>query len=72
MGRAGVTVSCCHTDDGIFKTENSSEENGQELTFSGACAHHQNGVSERAVKTAAEKTRTLMIHSGIHWLKKFS
>ena len=75
MGRAGVTVKCHHTDNGIFNAEafnDSVEESGQELTFSGACAHHQNGVSERAVMTTAEKSRTLMMHLAIHWPEEFS
>ena len=53
MGRAGIRVKHYHSDNGIFKSEDfkaSIEENGQELTLSGAYAHHQNGVAERYYK----------------------
>ena len=40
---------------------------GQTLDFSGVHAHHQNGVSERALRTVTQWARSLMLHSMLHW-----
>jgi hypothetical protein len=40
---------------------------GQEITFSGVGAHHQNGVAERAIKTIISWARTMMLHAILHW-----
>jgi hypothetical protein len=39
----------------------------QGLQLSGVGAHHQNGVTERAIKTTMERACTLMLHAAIHW-----
>ena len=43
----------------------------QELTLSGVGAHHQNGCSERAVKTVSMWARALMMHQLLHWPDHF-
>jgi transposase InsO family protein len=40
---------------------------GQELSFSGVGAHHQNGVAERAIQTITNMARANMIHAQLHW-----
>jgi hypothetical protein len=37
------------------------------ITFSGVGAHHQNGATERAIKTIASWSRTMMLHAILHW-----
>ena len=69
-----IKVKHYHTDNGVFKAEaftNAIEEDGQKITFSGVGAHHQNGVSERGIRTVVDKARTLMIHASMHWPEAF-
>ena len=50
----GVELKRFHTDNGIFKSKvfvEALKDNYQMITKSGAGAHHQNGVAERAIGT---------------------
>jgi hypothetical protein len=40
---------------------------GQEITFSGVGAHHQNGVAERAIQTVTQWARSMLLHQALHW-----
>jgi hypothetical protein len=35
-------------------------------------AHHQNGISERAIHTVSESARAMLLHAAIHWPKEIS
>ena len=48
-----------------FKAE--IEQNNQTISFSGVGAHHQNGVSERAIGTITRLARALLLHHAIMW-----
>ena len=46
----GTNVQACHADNGMFKAKawvQHCHKSGQDLTFSGVGAHHQNGTAER-------------------------
>ena len=62
---SGVTIKRYHTDNGIF-TANEFEralcEDFQGIRFSGVGAHHQNGVAERAIGTAQNMARAMLLH----------
>jgi hypothetical protein len=38
--------------------------------FSGAGAHHHNGVAERNIRTIISIARTMMMHSATHWMEQ--
>ena len=38
----------------------------QRFRFSGAGAAHQNGITERSIKTMVNMTRTMLIHADLH------
>jgi hypothetical protein len=40
---------------------------GQEMTFSGVGANHQNGVAERAIQTVTPWARSMLLHQALHW-----
>ena len=66
----GVGVQNYHGDNGIYNAAEFLRElhdKGQGLKLSGVGAHHQNGISERAIKTIVDRARTLMLHALIHW-----
>ena len=39
----------------------------QDLHLIRICAHHQNGVAERAIKTVMDWDRVLMLHAALRW-----
>jgi hypothetical protein len=72
---AGVSVTGYHADNGIFTAGDFTRQiwdNGQSITYSGVGAKHQNGISERAIKTVTYMARTSMLHSAIHWPEVYS
>jgi hypothetical protein len=67
---SGVSVQTYHADNGIFATKAfraHCDYKGQELEFSGVGAHHENGVSERAIQTVSSLARTMLLHMSLHW-----
>jgi len=66
----GFMVKSYRTDNGTFTAQSMLshiDQKGQFLSFSGAGAQHQNGVSERAIKTICEAARTIMLHAALRW-----
>ena len=43
--------------------------NHQYISFSCVGSHHQNGKSERYIRTLIERERTILVHSIMHWDK---
>ena len=67
---SGVKIKSCHTDNGVFTAQSFMDEirtQEQSITFSGMGAHHQNGVSERAIGTVFMQARTQLLHSQLRW-----
>lgn len=68
--RRGVRVGHYHTDNSPFGNKAFKNDcclQGQQLTFSGVWAHHQNAVAEWAIRTISEWTRTMILHQILHW-----
>jgi hypothetical protein len=69
-GLSNVTIKRYHGDNGIFKSAEFIAETdclGQDITFSGVGAHHQNGKAERVIKTIFFRARSMMLHASLHW-----
>jgi hypothetical protein len=67
----GVVVQKYMSDNGsAFTSKEFSEhltEFAQVSKLAGVGAHHHNAQAERAIQTIMSISRTMMIHSGIHW-----
>jgi hypothetical protein len=67
----GVVIQKYMSDNGTaFTSKDFSEhlaEFQQVSKFAGVGAHHHNAQAERAIRTIMSISRTMMIHSGIHW-----
>ena len=66
----GVKVKAHHADNGIFAERsfiNDVKCCFQRITFCGVGAHHQNGVSEKAIKQLILTACTLIVHAQRHW-----
>jgi hypothetical protein len=64
--RYNIKVSAYHEDDEMLAATSWKKEcinNGQALTFTGAEAYHQNGISERRIQTLQDRARTIVSHS---------
>ncbi len=62
----GVQVQKYHGDNGIFTAQEFQaelEKAEEKMTLTGARAHHQHGISERAIRTVVTKTRVLLLHA---------
>jgi hypothetical protein len=67
---SGVYVQNYHAGNEIFATRAfraHCDYNGQELEFSGDCAHQQNGLAERVMQTLFSLARTMLLHMSLHW-----
>jgi hypothetical protein len=65
----GVQIRTFKADSAPFSSiefKNGVANKGQEITFSGVGAHHQNGVAERAIKTITSWAR-MMMHVILNW-----
>ena len=72
MSSMGVAVLNCHTVNGFFSASQFQDklaEDGQDMTFSGGGAHHQNAVAERAIRTVVNIARTMILHAKMRWPK---
>jgi hypothetical protein len=60
------TIKRYHADNGVFTTKlfrDACQAQNQNLTFCGVDAHHQNGITERFIRTITERARTMLIHA---------
>jgi hypothetical protein len=67
---AGVRINSYYADNVPFNAEewkNDMQSKDQELSLSGAGAHHQNGIAERMIKTVVSWARAMLLHMVIHW-----
>lgn len=68
--KEGVTIKRYHADNLPFNSQEFKldiESKQQALTLSGVGAHHQNGVAERAIRTAVSWAQAMMLHMVMHW-----
>jgi len=66
----GFTVLSYHGDNGILASLDFKDDchtKGQQISFSGAGAHHHNGLAERSIQTAIVWARTMLLHAAVHW-----
>ena len=59
-------IDLYHTQNGIFNHSKVMKEllkNQQKIRFSGASASHQNGVSERAIKTVVNMESVILMQA---------
>jgi hypothetical protein len=64
-------ISNFRADNGVFKSKafrDNLHQNGQEITFCGVGAHHQNGVAKRHIRTIVERARTNLLHASSKWV----
>jgi transposase InsO family protein len=68
--KAGFKNKKYHSDNVIFSSaafKAHCKQLGQEYSFSGVGAHHQNEVTERNIKTIAQWACANMLHLATHW-----
>ena len=66
----GIKLKSFYADDNPFASKeilDDLELQNQTITFSGVGAHHQNGVSERSIKTVTSWALSYMMHQLLHW-----
>lgn len=66
----GVRVQAYRADNGTFTAQamvDHIQQMDQTITYSGAGAQHQNANAERAIQTATNDTRAIMLHAALHW-----
>ena len=60
-----------HSDNGTAFTAQKFRQHlydkGQTERFAATGSHHQNGRAERAIRTIMGMSRTMLLHSAIHW-----
>jgi hypothetical protein len=63
----GVRIQTYRSDNGTFTAQAfiDDEINSQDQSISFSGAQHQNGVTERAIKTVSESARTMMLHCAL-------
>jgi len=71
----GVYVKHYHADNGIFVSNawrQSCLLQGQDLSFAGVAAHHQNGIAERRIRELQEMMHTMLTHAQHRWTNAIS
>jgi GAG-pre-integrase domain len=66
----GVEIKHYHADNGRFSDNLWREDvinKGQQLSFCGVGAHHQNGRAEKRIRDAQDHARTSLIHANRRW-----
>jgi hypothetical protein len=66
----GVGVQGYQADNGTFTSSADAADllnQRQHMMFAGVGAHHQNGVTERAIGYIMAMARTMMLHAHIRW-----
>jgi transposase InsO family protein len=67
---AGFSIKAYHSDNGIFASTEFRDHCArlkQSISFSGAHAHHQNGIAERSIGTISSCARANLIHLMLCW-----
>ena len=57
-------------DNGIFQSKPYLEDirsQNQSIDFCAPGSHHQNGITERSIRTLTTKARTMLLHASFHW-----
>ena len=70
LKQAGCTARHYHADNGWFSDKGlhkDIDDKGQEITFCGVGAHHQNGIIENRNKQLTLGACTLLLHGMRHW-----
>ncbi len=70
LKQAGHTARHYHADNGWFSDKGfykDIDDKGQEITFCGVGAHHQNGIIENRNKQLTLGACTLLLHDMRHW-----
>jgi hypothetical protein len=68
--QGGVRIHRYHADNGIFKAHKwvlACWAKGQNLSFAGVNAHHQNGMAKQCIRLLQELTCTMLIHACKCW-----
>ena len=66
----GVKIGAYHADNSRFNDSRflgSCRDAGQQLTFCGVGAHHQNALAERKIKEVCYGGRTVLLHAKRRW-----
>ena len=66
----GLSGQFYHGDISFFKSAEFQEElamHQQTMSFSGTCAHHQNGIAEHAIQQTTVWARGLLLHALNMW-----
>jgi hypothetical protein len=66
----GFDIQQYHADNAPFTAHDFVQDctnKNQKIDYSGVGAHHQNGNSERSIRTVTQWARAMMLHQVIHW-----
>jgi hypothetical protein len=66
----GIFEQDYRIDSGAFKANSFVKhihETHQLMKFCGTNAHHQNGVTGRAIQTIINMARSIVLHASMHW-----
>eukprot|EP00957_Ditylum_brightwellii_P049993 3789551-Ditylum_brightwellii.AAC.1 len=66
----GVTAKRYYSDNGWFGEKlfcNACIDQGQQITFCGVGAHHQNKISKNWIKQLTLKSCTMLLHAKLYW-----
>eukprot|EP00957_Ditylum_brightwellii_P137520 10484352-Ditylum_brightwellii.AAC.1 len=66
----GVRICRYHADNGRYGNKSFCDlcdATGQELSFCGVDAHHQNGIAENKTKMLTLNEHTLLLNAKHHW-----
>ena len=66
----GVHVRAYHADNGRFAEKTfllDAKQKGQQVTFCGVNAHHQNGIAEKKIRDLQKLARTQLIFAKHRW-----
>jgi len=66
----GVKVHAFHADNAPFGAKEFTDDldlKGQDITYSGTGAHHQNGIAEWSILTVTSWARAMLLHTVLHW-----
>jgi len=68
--KSNVTIKKYHADNGRFANKafkDEVQESNQTITYCGVCAHFQNGITKRMIRSLSEGGRTLLLRAQHQW-----